>query len=244
MPAVGSKRLVIESARLLTGPYSLEGELAYGEDVRAPRGAAVLACPHPLLGGNMHNNVVRGLGDGLAGRGLVTLRFNYRGVGQSEGPSVDVARHMAEFLKTSHAPNEMDLFQDVQAAVTYLRKSLGTTLPLALIGYSFGCALLPHVHVLGQPTAYVLIAPPLGRHDYQALTRVRGPFLVIASEVDFAIDVRRLREWFEQLPAPKRLVLAARDSHFFRGHEPWLVDMVFAFLEEQHWLKSHSPEMP
>jgi hypothetical protein len=42
----------------------------------------VLAGPHPLLGGTLHNNVVRGLGDGPARGGLATLRFNYRGVGQ------------------------------------------------------------------------------------------------------------------------------------------------------------------
>jgi alpha/beta superfamily hydrolase len=231
MPPVGSETLVVESVRFSAGPYSLEGELAYGEDVAAPRGAAVLACSHPLLGGNMHNNVVRGVGDGLAGRGLITLRFNYRGVGRSEGPPADVARHTAEFLKTSHAPDEMDLFRDVQRAVNYLRENVRAPLPLVLIGYSFGCALLPLVVVPGR-AAYVLIAPPLSRHDYMALARVRGPILVIASEDDFATDVGCLREWFDRLPAPKRLVLAALDNHFFRGHEPWLVDRVSDFLQE------------
>ncbi len=103
----------------------------------------MLAGSHPLLGGNMHNNVVRGLGDGLAEGGWATLRFNYRGVGRSEGPRVDVARHMAEFWQTSHVRGEMDLWQDVQAAVEFLRSVIDPALPLALIGYSFGCALLP-----------------------------------------------------------------------------------------------------
>ena len=73
--------LVVESVRFSAGRYRLEGELAYPE-AALPRGALVLAGPHPLLGGNMHNNVVRGLGDGLAQHGLATLRFNYRGVGR------------------------------------------------------------------------------------------------------------------------------------------------------------------
>jgi len=72
------------------------------------RGAVVIAGPHPLLGGNMRNNVVRCLGDGLAEMGFLTLRFDYRGVGRSRGPQGDVTRHLAEFWKTSHAPGEMD----------------------------------------------------------------------------------------------------------------------------------------
>jgi alpha/beta superfamily hydrolase len=233
MPPSGADAVVVESVRFPSGPYSLEGELAYGEEARAPRGAVVLAGSHPLLGGTMHNNVVRGLGDGLAGRGFITLRFNYRGVGGSEGPAVDVARHMAEFLATSHAPGEMDLWRDVQAAVASLRRSLAADLPLTLVGYSFGCSLLPLVDVGGRPGACVLIAPPLGRHDYASVAGVRRPILVVASENDFASTPGEVRAWFGRLPAPKRLVLEARDNHFFRGHEGWLVETVWDFLRDQ-----------
>jgi alpha/beta superfamily hydrolase len=221
--------LVIEAVRFRAGPHVLEGELAYAEEMPAPRGAAVLACSHPLLGGTMHNNVIRGLGDGLAQLGLATLRFNYRGIGHSQGPSVDVARHVAEFWETSHVAGEMDLWQDVQAAVAFLRRSTNSALPLILIGYSFGCALLPHV---GPADAYVLIAPPLDRHDYEGFREVRTPILVIASNDDFALDIGRLRQWFARLSAPKRLVQTPGDDHFFRGQEQWLAETVFAFLQD------------
>ena len=157
MPLPGPNNTVVERVWFSAGQHLLEGELAYGEGMPAPRGAAVLACSHPLLGGSMHNNVIRGLGDGLAERGLVTLRFNYRGVGGSQGPTIDVARHVAEFWKTSHVPGELSLWQDVQAAIGFLRRSTAAVLPLTLIGYSFGSALLPY---LGPAAAYVLIAPP------------------------------------------------------------------------------------
>jgi alpha/beta superfamily hydrolase len=232
MPPPDARALVVEGVRFPAGPYELEGELAYGEEPYHPRGCAVIAGSHPFLGGNMHNNVVRGLGDGLAEQGLATLRFNYRGVGRSQGPPVDVARHMATFLETSHVPGEMDLGQDVQAAVAFLRQVISPRPPLALIGYSFGCALLPQVGTEEPPAALVLIAPPLGKHDYRGFTSARSPILVIASEDDFALDAVSLRRWFEHLPAPKRLVLAALDNHFFRGHEPWLVQTVAAFLQE------------
>src|ERR1700722_18050193 len=94
--STASDAIVTETVRFDAGPFRLEGELVYPESA-APRGAVVIAGPHPLLGGDMHNNVVRGVADELAGRGLAALRFNYRGVGGSTGPAVDVASNIARF---------------------------------------------------------------------------------------------------------------------------------------------------
>jgi alpha/beta superfamily hydrolase len=231
MPVPNAKSTVVEGVEFPAGPYLLEGELAYSEDVEAPRGV-VLAGSHPLLGGNMHNNVVRGLGDGLAECGWVTLRFNYRGVGRSQGPAIDMARHMAEFWATSHVTGEMDLRNDVQGAADFLRLVIGPRKPLVLIGYSFGCALLPSARLSEPPAAFVLIAPPLAKHDYSAFVTVKSPLLVIVAENDFTTDPERLREWFGSLGMEKKLVQAPRGDHFFRGQESWLVETVAAFLQE------------
>jgi alpha/beta superfamily hydrolase len=232
MPLPDVNSTIVEGVQFPAGPHLLEGELVYNEESEDLLGGMVLAGSHPLLGGNMHNNVVRGVGDGLAERGWATLRFNYRGVGRSEGPRVDVARHMAEFWETSHVPGEMDLWQDVQAAVSFLRPIACTTRPLVLIGYSFGCALLPVVCRRESPAAVVLIAPPLGKHDYTDFAAVQCPLLVIVSENDFTLEPERLRSWFDRLLAPKQLVQASLDNHFFRGHEAWLVETISAFLQE------------
>lgn len=232
MPASETRSIVVESVQLSAGAHLLEGELAYGAGTHGSLGGVVLAGSHPLLGGNMHNNVVCGLGDGLAECGWATLRFNYRGVGRSQGPPVDVARHMAEFWETSHVAGERDLWQDVQGAAHFLSPIIGPGKPLVLIGYSFGCALLPSVRLSEPPAALVLIAPPLAKHDYSAFTTAESPLLVIASEDDFTSEPERLREWFDRLPPEKELIQASRDNHFFRGHEPWLVDTVSAFLQE------------
>jgi alpha/beta superfamily hydrolase len=230
MPLPVASATVVERVRFPAGPYLLEGELAYPEDAPAPRGGAVIAGSHPLLGGTMHNNVVRGLGDGLAQRGLATLCFNYRGVGGSQGPRADVASHLAQFWETSHAPDEMDLWQDVQGAADYLGGVVGPAQPLALIGYSFGCALLPFVRLPRPAGALVLVAPPLGKHDHREFAATASPILVIVSDDDFAVEPARLRSWFDGLPPRKQLVQARLDNHFFRGHERWLVDTVAAFL--------------
>jgi alpha/beta superfamily hydrolase len=203
--------------------------LVYPESGSA-RGAVVFAGPHPLLGGNMCNNVVRGLGDGLAQLGLLTLRFDYRGVGRSQGPPVDVARHLSEFWQTSHAPGEMDFWQDVQGAVEFARGSVNG-LPFALIGYSFGCALLPYVRSEDDLAAMVLIAPTVAKHDYDSFRSINTPTLVVASEDDFATDAELLENWFGTLSMPRQLVRQCCDNHFFRGHESWLIETISRFLD-------------
>jgi alpha/beta superfamily hydrolase len=222
--------LIVETVRFPAGPYRLEGELVYPESA-LPLGAAVLAGPHPLLGGHMHNNVVRTLGDELARHGLVTLRFNYRGVGGSEGPTGDPTDQLAWFWATSRSPNEAGYKADLIAALAYLRSVVGGELPLTAIGYSFGCTLLPAlVPAAGASVPLVLIAPTVGTHNYDAFTEIVNSKLVIAPEGDFATDAGQLVRWFEQLPPPRELVRPRLDSHFFRGHEHWLVATIGTFL--------------
>jgi uncharacterized protein len=219
--------IVTEDVLFRAGPYLLHGELAYPEAGHA-EGAVVFAGPHPLLGGNMRNNVVRCLGDGLAQRGLLTLRFDYRGVGRSQGPQVDVARHLAEFWRTSHAPGEMDFWQDVQGAVEFVQQA-ASGLPLAFVGYSFGCALLPYVQSQEGLDSLVLIAPTVAKHNYDSFRSVTCRLLVVASEDDFATDAQRLEDWFGTLAMPRQLVRARCDNHFFRGHEDWLIETILRF---------------
>ena len=136
--------VVVELVRFSAGEHQLEGELVYPEEGEIV-GAVLLAGPHPLLGGSRRNNVVRALGDGLAGFGLAALRFNYRGVGGSEGPPLDTATHLARFWETSRVPDEAHHQDDLAAALDFLRSVTGDHLPLALVGYSYGCSLLPGV---------------------------------------------------------------------------------------------------
>ena len=222
---------VVEEISFTAGPYRLHGELVYPE-TGTPEGGAVIAGPHPLLGGHMHNNVVRGLGNGLALEKWITLRFNYRGVGRSEGPAADVVGNLAQFWATSHVAGEMEWWQDLAAATTFMREVAGAELPLALIGYSFGCALLPFLHRRQAPAAYVLIAPTVTKHDYEAFMPLATPKLIIASEDDFATEAAQLHSWYERLSPPKRLVEKRLDNHFFRGHEQWLAKAVAEFLRE------------
>jgi alpha/beta superfamily hydrolase len=231
-PVLEPEMPIVEEIFFSSNGNRLHGELVYPENDHVI-GAAVIAGPHPLLGGNMHNNVVRGLGDELARRQMVTLRFNYRGVGRSAGPRMDVIGNVAEFWKTSHVPDEMGLSQDVQGAIDCVRQAAGPEMPLALIGYSFGCALLPRVQFDVDPPALILLAPTIAKHDYDSYFAVSNPKLVIASEDDFASDAAVLQTWFDALTPPKRLIQKRFDNHFFRGHEAWLAEAAFNFLRDQ-----------
>jgi alpha/beta superfamily hydrolase len=216
---------VIEIVRFPAGSATLEGKLAYPE-VAPPVGAAVLAGPHPLLGGSMDNNVLSHLGDGLARRGWATLRFNYGGAARMH------INRLAEFWQSSHLAGEQDHARDLDAAIEFLRASLGSPLPLAAIGYSFGCSLLPLALAADSPGAFVLIAPAIGKHDLDGFTTLTQPKLVIAPFDDFALDEARLPAWFDRLPGPKLLIRPRLDGHFFRGHEAELLEMVAAFLAQ------------
>ena len=227
MPPAPADAEVVEAAEFPSGGLTLEGRLAYPEAGPA-RGAVVIAGPHPLLGGDVDNNVVAALTAGLARRGFAALAFNYRGVGRSTGPAPDVGDHLAEFWATSHAAVEPGYRDDFVAAVEYLRNVAGPAAPVGLVGYSFGCSLLP----AAAGRSMVLIAPTVGTHDYEAFAAHAGPLLVIAPDGDFAADAAGLGRWFDRLPEPKRLLRGRWDDHFFRGHEDWLAETVAEFLAE------------
>jgi uncharacterized protein len=233
LPICAADDFVVESVRFSEDRYCLEGELCYAEGP-SPVGAVVLAGPQPLLGGSMHNSVVRSLGDGLARHKLVSLRFNYRGVGRSEGPATELAEQMVRFWQPSHVADELEYHRDLDAAIGFVRSALNRDLPLALVGFSFGCTLLARcIPASRSAIPLVLVAPTLAKHNYDALQAVTHPKLIIASDDDFAADTGRLRPWFDRLPAPKQLVQAQSDGHFFRGHEEWLVEIVREYLDGQ-----------
>ena len=128
-----------------------------------PRAAAVVAHPHPLYGGSLHNPVVFHAERGLNAAGLTTLRFNFRGVGSSE---------------VAHDEGRGEV-EDVAAAACWLRGAAPGA-PLLLVGYSFGawCALR---HALGDPSvaAFVALGLPLSRYDFDEVRHLDRPLAVV-----------------------------------------------------------------
>lgn len=168
------------------------------------RFAALVCHPHPPSGGTLHNKVVYHAMKAFSACGLPVLRFNFRGVGLSEG-SFDEAR------------GEQD---DVLAALEWMERELG--LPILFAGFSFGsyvglraCCGDSRVHgrvALGLPVRAA------GRdYTYEFLEHCAGPKLFISGDRDQFSPRAMLTEVVEATPPPRQVVWVNGADHFFSG---------------------------
>ena len=185
----------------IPGPAGrLEALLEEPED-RAPLLAALVCHPHPLYGGTMHNKVVHRLARGLRSAGAVTLRFNFRGVGHSEG------RH----------GNFLGEIEDARAALAWLRERY-PGLPFALAGFSFGARAIVHLGSSVETPLWLMAAGfPTRYGDEEILAGCRVPRFFIQSTHDQYGPRAELEALVARLPEPKRLVWIEARDHFFAG---------------------------
>jgi alpha/beta superfamily hydrolase len=168
-------------------------ETAIDRPASAPRGAALVAHPHPLYGGTLDNKVVQTLARVFVELGYVSLRPNFRGVGQTEGKH-DEGRGETE---------------DLLRVAAHAREAFGD-LPLALAGFSFGAAVQTQVAQRTAPQRVVLVAPAVGRFPSET---VPADTIVIHGEQDETVPLARVLEWArpQQLP----IVVVPGADHFF-----------------------------
>ena len=186
---------------LLTGPVGvIECATEPGETKAAAPGVgiAVICHPHPLHGGTMHNKVVTIIERSLRELGLDTVRFNFRGIGKSDG-TFDEGVGESEDL----------------AAVVEWARSVRPEAALWLAGFSFGSYVaLRNAKRLGAD-ALITIAPPVGRWDFKEFELPDCPWLVVQGEEDEVVDPQVVFDWIEQLGVSPQLVRMADTSHFF-----------------------------
>lgn len=168
------------------------------------RYAALIAHPHPVYGGTMHNKVVYHTMKAFSHFGLPVLRFNFRGAGLSEGTH-DEGR------------GEVD---DVRAALEYLIALTG--LPILFAGFSFGshvglraCCGDPRVHGLAGLGLPVRAANRDYRYDF--LPTCTAPKLFVSGDHDEFCPADVLAGFLEAAPAPKQTVIIEGADHFFQG---------------------------
>lgn len=200
---VSSQSSVIRSIDDLRGPCGkLEAVLNTGRE-DAPY-AALLCHPHPLGGGTMHNKVVYHAMKVFSGLGLPVLRFNFRGVGLSEGTH-------------NHGPGELN---DARAALDWLDANL--RLPVLVAGFSFGSFIGLQLGC-GDPLVKGLIALGLpyraeGRsYAYEFLERCAQPKLFISGTEDQFGPRALVSPILKQASDPKEIVWIEGAEHFFQG---------------------------
>jgi alpha/beta superfamily hydrolase len=190
----------IESHSIAGPTGRLEALLEEPEDA-APRLAAVLCHPHPLFGGTMHNKVVYRMARGLRRAGIVVLRFNFRGVGASEGEHANLTGEV----------------EDARAALAWLRERY-PGLPYALAGFSFGARVITRLGCASGDAEFLLAAGyPTHHGSNEYLLTCPAPKIFIQSTHDQYGPRPELEALVESMAEPKRLVFIEAADHFFAG---------------------------
>jgi alpha/beta superfamily hydrolase len=146
--------------------------------VEPARGVALVLHPHPLGGGTMHNKVVFRAAAALNDAGLVTLRINFRGVGQSTGTH-------------DEGYGERD---DVRAGLDYLAEQYPAD-EVTLCGFSFGARVGLEVGVDDDRVQRLIsIGTPVDKYDFNFLAQCRKPILFVHGEHDEYGNLDKLRE--------------------------------------------------
>jgi alpha/beta superfamily hydrolase len=187
----------------LTGPAGrLEALIDVPEGT--PRAAVVFAHPLPTHGGTMHTKVVYQATKGLVRTGRAVLRFNFRGVGASEGAFTG-------------GPGEQE---DFKAALDHMRARY-PDLPLWSAGFSFGARIALETGATdGRVTVLIGIAPPVSRegYDFSNTRRSTKPKFFIQGEADDICPLQDMWKFYSELPEPKELVIIDAADHLFDGH--------------------------
>nr|MDO8085995.1 alpha/beta fold hydrolase [Candidatus Sigynarchaeum springense] len=218
-------------ATLMAIPYTaLNGERWFMEAEFLPaerRGEelAIICHPHPLFGGEMHNNVVDGLFRGLSSE-YATVRFNFSGVGGSDG---------------AHEKGDGEVGQ-VKAVVDHMcgefvrEKSCGAWNKVHVIGYSFGAAMaLPAALASEQVSSCTSISFPFEMFSKHAVesaalqAKKKAPLLFLTGDADDFTPIKTFKQWVAKFPGSVQCIIQGAD-HFFGGHERRLVDESRKFL--------------
>jgi alpha/beta superfamily hydrolase len=170
-----------------------------------PRGIALVSHPHPLGGGTMHNKVVFRIASGLLDAGLITLRFNFRGVGASTGEHNDIEGGK----------------EDVADALAYLCGEYHRE-DLTLAGFSFGSrAALEVGHNDPRVARLISVGSPIDKYgDYDFLTEMQKPILFVHGENDEFGAIEKVRDLVAKVSqtTDAELVEFPGSGHFFDEH--------------------------
>ena len=200
-----------------SGDIRLEGILTSPQP-QTPVPAAVVCHPHPQYGGNMHNNVVAGITHTLSKEGFITLRFNLRGVGSSEGT------YGGGIEETS----------DVKGAVDFIDSIDGVKRgSVFLVGYSFGAIVgLPIAFSDDRVKGWAAVSPPIAIHDFTYLEGCLKPKLIVFGDSDFVCPKGDIERMFASFKDPKSIFIISGADHFLIGKEETISRHVCEFIHK------------
>jgi alpha/beta superfamily hydrolase len=203
------KRVTIE------GDYSLESIV----NEQGKQAGVVICHPHPLYGGDMHNNVVAALEEGFSMKGFTTLRFNFRGVDGSEG-------------MYDEGEGEVN---DVLAALTFLKKVVNEDAYLMLAGYSFGAWIASKAAVKANSIdGLFLVSYPFAFYESNLLKTFKGKMYFVGGTMDDISPMNDLLTVYKGLPVVDKHLKIIPTSHFYVGKEREIVEFIKELVEIDH----------
>jgi uncharacterized protein len=189
-----------EITQLIDGPAG-KLEIAVSEPIGEPRNAWGVVChPHPLYGGTMHNKVVTTLAKTFQGMGVITVRFNFRGVMRSEG-SFD------------NGKGELD---DLLAVIDWVQQERGKS-EIWLAGFSFGAYIAARAATQITVSKLVTVAPPVQHFPMQDLPPITCPWVLVQGELDDVVPPKEVLAWAEARNPKPIIIRFPKAGHFFHG---------------------------
>lgn len=196
-----------EHSFYLSGPAG-QLQARYFEPVKQNAPLVVVCHPHPLYQGTMDNKVVHTLVKAFSELGCATLRFNYRGVGESQG---DYDEGLGET-------------EDAMAIAAWGKQHWPQS-PLWLVGFSFGSYVAARAASLLSVQQLLTVAPAVTRFDFDELDPVACPWWVIQGEADEIVNPEAVFSWTDQHPQIE-LTALPEVGHFFHGQLNTLKSLV------------------
>jgi alpha/beta superfamily hydrolase len=198
-----------------SGKLLLEGRLATPQG-KGPFPAVIVCHPHPLYGGSMDNNVVNSLCETLAQSSFVSFKFNFRGVGASQG---EFGQGIGEQADVEAAISFMGTLQEIDSA------------RIGLAGYSAGAGFaLPIGSSDGQIKALAAVSPPLNMFSFDFLKSCPKPKLLVSGSRDNFTSADQFLEFCQNLAEPKECEIVEGADHFWWEYESHLAVKVTAFF--------------
>lgn len=189
-----------ETTFLLPGPAGNLEVMATPATEKLRNAVALICHPHPLHGGTMHNKVVSTLARTFKELGLHTVRFNFRGVGQSEG----------------HFGDGVGETEDLLTVVDWVKRVCPHD-ELWLAGFSFGGFIAARVATQIPVVQLVTVAPQVSRFTSSHFPPITVPWILVQGEEDKVVSSEAVFEWVETLNPKPILIRIPGTGHFFHG---------------------------
>lgn len=195
---------------IINGPAgNLELLIEEPKNISSTSPIAIICHPHPLYSGTMQNKVVHTLAKSCLALGMPAIRFNFRGVGKSEG----------------HFEHGLGEQQDCIAVAAWARKQYPNR-SIWLAGFSFGSFVAYQSFAEVKAERLLLVAPPVGLFQFERMDNINIPWCVIQGKEDEVTPPDSVEEWVKSQPTLPAFYYLNDVGHFFHGKLNVLTEIV------------------